>query len=113
MNNSFSDLGIVPPILKALDGMGFESPTEVQRQGIPHALNRQDLIVVSKTGSGKTAVFGIPMLQLIDPRGAGPQGLILTPTRELAIQVDNNLRQMSRNLQHRTTAVYGQHSMNA
>ena len=112
MNNSFIDLGISPPILKALEEMGFEAPTEVQSMAIPHILNQEDLIVMSKTGSGKTAVFGVSMLQKTDPAAAGPQGLILTPTRELAVQIDSDLKQMSKHLEHKTTAVYGQHNMN-
>lgn len=112
MKNSFNDLGISPPILKALEEMGFEAPTEVQSKAIPHILNHEDLIVMSKTGSGKTAVFGVSMLQMIDPKADGPQGLILTPTRELAVQVDNELKKMAKHLDHHTTAVYGQHSMN-
>ncbi len=112
MKNSFSDLGISPPILKALEEMGFENPTEVQSKAIPHILNHEDLIVMSKTGSGKTAVFGVSMLQLIDPKITVPQGLILTPTRELAVQVDIELKKMSKHTRHKSTAVYGQHSMN-
>ncbi len=112
MKNSFNDLGISPPILKALEEMGFETPTEVQSKAIPNILNNEDLLVMSKTGSGKTAVFGVSMLQIIDPNSSGPQGLVLTPTRELAVQVDNELKKMAKHLQHRTTAVYGQHSMN-
>jgi superfamily II DNA/RNA helicase len=112
MNNSFKNLGISPPILQALKDMGFETPTEVQSKAIPHILNQEDLIVMSKTGSGKTAVFGVPMLQMTNPGAPGPQALILTPTRELAVQVDSDLKQMSKHLQHKTTAVYGQHNMN-
>jgi ATP-dependent RNA helicase DeaD len=111
MTNNFKNLGISQPILRALEEMGFELPTEVQQRAIPHILNREDLIVMSKTGSGKTAVFGVPMLQLNDPHAPGPQGLILTPTRELAVQVDSDIKQMAKHLQHRTTAVYGQHNM--
>ena len=111
MNSVFSNLGISPPILKAIEDMGFESPTEVQSQAIPHVLNREDVIVMFKTGSGKTAVYGVPLLQMTDPGAAGPQGLILTPTRELAVQVDNDLRRMARYLPHQTASVYGQHSM--
>ncbi|NTW71613.1 MAG: DEAD/DEAH box helicase [Eubacteriaceae bacterium] len=111
MKNSFNDLGISPPILKAIEEMGFETPTEVQHKAIPHILKKKDLIVISKTGSGKTAVFGVPMLQMIDPSLPGPQGLILTPTRELAVQVDSDLIQMSKHIEHQTTAVYGQHNM--
>ncbi|HYE11683.1 MAG TPA: DEAD/DEAH box helicase [Patescibacteria group bacterium] len=112
MKNNFNDMGISPLVLKAIEEMGFEEPTEVQRKAIPHILNQEDLIVMSKTGSGKTAVFGVSMLQMIDPGMAGPQGLILTPTRELAVQVDSDLKQMSKHLPHKTTAVYGQHNMN-
>ncbi|MDD3363923.1 MAG: DEAD/DEAH box helicase [Syntrophomonas sp.] len=112
MLSSFNDLGISAPILKAIKNMGFEAPTEVQSRAIPHVLNQEDLIVMSKTGSGKTAVFGVPMLQMTDSGAVEPQGLILTPTRELAVQVDSDLKQMSKHLQHKTTAVYGQHNIN-
>jgi len=112
MQNNFSALGISPEILKAIQEMGFVEPTEVQSESIPTILNHEDVIVMSKTGSGKTAVFGIPMLQMTDPTEAGPQGLILTPTRELAVQVDSDLKLMSKYLEHQTAVVYGQHSMN-
>lgn len=112
MKNSFNDLGIVPPILKALEEMGYEEPTEVQRRAIPHILNREDLIVMSKTGSGKTAVYGVSMLQLMDTGVAGPQGLILAPTRELAVQVESDLKLMAKHTSHKITAVYGQHNIN-
>jgi len=112
MKNSFNDLGISPQILKALEEMGYETPTEVQSKAIPRALNHEDLIVMSKTGSGKTAVFGVSMLQLIDPKAKGPQGLILTPTRELAVQINSEIKKISKHTGHKTTAVYGQHSMN-
>ncbi len=113
MDNSFIDLGISPPILKALEDMGFQAPTEVQSRAIPHVLNKEDLIVKSKTGSGKTAVFGVSMLQLTDPLAPGPQGLILTPVRELAVQVDSDIKKMAKHLQHKTIAVYGQHNISA
>jgi superfamily II DNA/RNA helicase len=112
MKSAFSDLGISPPILRAIEEMGFELPTEVQSRAIPHILKQEDLVIRSKTGSGKTAVFGVPMLQLTDPQAPGPQGLILTPTRELAVQVDSDLKQMAKYLEHRTTAVFGQHNIN-
>ena len=72
MLSSFNDLGITSPILKALKDMGFEVPTEVQSRAIPHILNHEDLIVRSKTGSGKTAVFGVSMLQMTDAGKVGP-----------------------------------------
>ena len=112
MKSSFKNLGIAPPILKALEDMGFEEPTEVQSRATPHVLKQEDQIVMSKTGSGKTAVYGVSMLQMTDPEAAGPQGLILTPTRELAVQVDSDLKQMAKHLRHKTTPVYGQHNMN-
>jgi ATP-dependent RNA helicase DeaD len=110
--SNFKDLGLSEPILKALDEMGFEEPTEVQARAIPSILNGEDVIVMSKTGSGKTAVFGVSILQMTDPKNPGPQCLILEPTRELAVQVDNDLKKMAKHTRHRTTAVYGQHNMN-
>jgi ATP-dependent RNA helicase DeaD len=112
MSSKFSDMGLSQPILKALDEMGFEEPTEVQERAIPHILKGNDVIVMSKTGSGKTAVFGVSVLEMINPADKGPQCLILAPTRELAVQVDNDLKKMAKYLEHRTTAVYGQHNMN-
>ena len=110
MITSFDELNVSKDILTALEDMGFVCPTPVQAKVIPHILNRKDLIVVSKTGSGKTAAFGVPMLDLITLGAPGPQGLILSPTRELAVQVDSDLKLMSRHMQLRTTVVYGQHS---
>ena len=112
MSSSFKDLGLSEPILKALEEMDFHEPTEIQLKAIPHALEGKDVIVSSKTGSGKTAVFGVSVLQLTNPSDAGPQCLILVPTRELAVQVDNDLKKMAKYLDHTTTVVYGQHSMN-
>ncbi|HAN21990.1 MAG: DEAD/DEAH box helicase [Clostridiales bacterium GWF2_36_10] len=111
--SKFEELGVSQPILKALEEMGFETPTEVQSRAIPHILNKEDLIVMSKTGSGKTAVFGIPLLQLTDSKTQGPQCLILTPTRELAVQIDNDIKLISKHLSHKTAAVYGQHNINS
>jgi len=113
MNKSFNDLGISAPILKAIEELGFETSTEVQSEAIPFVLNRQDVMVISKTGSGKTIVFGVPMLQMVDPASTKPQGLILTPTRELAVQVDSDIKQLAKHLRHKTTVLYGQHSMKA
>ncbi len=115
MPNNFSSLGVTPSIIKAIEEMDFVMPSDVQEAAIPHVLNGKDLIVMSKTGSGKTGAFGIPMLQIIDAMvvGGGPRGLILTPTRELAVQVDQDLKKMSKYLEIKTTVVYGQHDMNA
>lgn len=113
MENKFSQIGVCDPIVKAIEKMGgFETPTDVQAESIPKILDRKDLIVMSKTGSGKTGAFGIPILQAIEPDGKGPKALILAPTRELAVQVDHDLQQMSKHLAIKTTAVYGQHNIN-
>lgn len=111
-NVTFNELEIIEPILKAIKDIGYESPTEVQKQAIPHILKGKDMIVLSKTGSGKTASFGIPMLQNIDFENNAPQGLVITPTRELAVQVDKDLKELGKYLPHKTTAIYGQHSIN-
>ena len=112
MDNSFCDLGIASPILKALNDMGFDAPTEVQSKVFPYALKQADMIVVSKTGSGKTAAFGVPLLQMMNPDAEGIKALILTPTRELAVQVDKDIRQMAKYLPVKTAVVYGKHSIN-
>ena len=112
MSSSFKELGLSEPILKALEEMEFQQPTEIQSKAIPHVLDGKDVIVTSKTGSGKTAVFGVSVLQLTDPSDQGPQCLILEPTRELAVQVDNDLKKMRKYLAHTSTAVYGQHNIN-
>ncbi|HEX5417750.1 MAG TPA: DEAD/DEAH box helicase, partial [Chloroflexota bacterium] len=88
---SFADLGIVAPILRALDEMGYEEPSPVQEHSIPSMLQGRDVVVQALTGTGKTAAFGIPMIQQIEPRAVEPQAVVLAPTRELAIQVSEAL----------------------
>lgn len=112
MISSFKEMGLSEPLLKALKDMEFEKPTEVQARAIPQVLEGKDVIVKSKTGSGKTAVFGMSVLQLTDPKAPGPQCLILEPTRELAVQVDNDIKKMAKYVSHSSTAVYGQHNIN-
>lgn len=114
MEKSFKSIGVAESIIKAIDAMGFTEPTVVQEKAIPHILAKEDLIVMSKTGSGKTGAFGIPIIQSVDPSNPhGPQALILTPTRELAVQVDSDLKQMAKHSHVKTTAVYGQHNINS
>ena len=90
----FSDLGIAPLILRALDDAGYTEPTPVQAQAIPAAIAGHDLLVSAQTGSGKTAAFLLPSLVKLSERstqsGKGPRVLVLTPTRELAQQVEKN-----------------------
>jgi len=85
--NGFRDLCLIEPILKALNDVGYETPTPIQEKTIPHVLKGRDLIGQAQTGTGKTAAFALPLLSRIDLKQEVPQVLILTPTRELTIQV--------------------------
>src|SRR3954464_4929299 len=89
---SFADLGLSEPMLAALRDVGYESPSPIQVQGIPPLLEGRDVIGQAQTGSGKTAAFGLPMLEYVDPEESAVQGLVLTPTRELCIQVTQAIR---------------------
>ena len=86
MYDTFKELGLVPEIMKAIEDMGFEEPTPIQKASIPAAMEGKDLIGQAQTGTGKTAAFGIPILEKIDMTEKGPQAIVLSPTRELAIQ---------------------------
>ncbi len=103
---NFIDLGVRAEIVRALEGMKITEPTEIQEKVIPALKSGKDLVGVSKTGSGKTAAFGIPLLEQIHA-GQGVQGLILVPTRELAVQVSDELRKFGRYMKCFITAVYG------
>jgi ATP-independent RNA helicase DbpA len=96
--NDFRSLQLADELLQVLTELGFEKPTEIQSQCIPILLAGKDLIGQSKTGSGKTAAFGLPMLQNVDLSLKRPQGLILCPTRELGAQVARDLKKMGRAL---------------
>jgi ATP-dependent RNA helicase DeaD len=89
---TFADLGLAPDILAAIQDVGYEEPSPIQEQAIPPLLAGSDVIGQAQTGSGKTAAFGLPMLQYVDPTEHEVQGLVLTPTRELCIQVTQALR---------------------
>ncbi len=89
---TFADLGLAPELLEALKDVGYERPTPIQEQAIPPLLEGLDVIGQAQTGSGKTAAFGLPMLQYVDPSEVDVQALVLTPTRELCIQVTQALR---------------------
>ena len=91
----FDDLELDAAILRAVKEMGFEEATAIQSQAIPVALAGQDVIGQAQTGTGKTAAFGIPVLQKIDPKVKKPQAIILCPTRELAIQVAEEMRKLA------------------
>lgn len=111
---TFHSLGLNPSLLKAVEQLGFEVPTSVQEKVIPTLLNDQtDLVALAQTGTGKTAAFGLPMLQLIQVDASKIQGLILSPTRELCLQLTNELKQYSSNLKKiNIVAVYGGANIN-
>ncbi|MFC4713361.1 DEAD/DEAH box helicase [Planococcus dechangensis] len=105
--NQFKAYGLSDTIVKALEGLGYQEPTEVQQQVIPAALEKHDLTVKSQTGSGKTAAFGIPLCELVDWEENKPQALVLTPTRELADQVKEDITHIGRFKRIKAAAVYG------
>ena len=91
--NTFLNLGIEKHLLNAINDLGFETPSEIQQKTIPKLLSTEcDLVALAQTGTGKTAAFGFPMLQKIDIKSRTTQGLILSPTRELCIQITNELK---------------------
>ncbi|WP_018754335.1 DEAD/DEAH box helicase [Paenibacillus terrigena] len=96
-------------IVRALNSLGFETPTEVQSEVIPVALQKKDLVVKSQTGSGKTAAYGIPLCELVDWNENKPQALILTPTRELALQVNEDITNIGRFKRIKATPLFGKH----
>lgn len=106
---TFKQFALSEEITSALDKLGYQQPTEVQEKVIPEALLQQDLVVKSQTGSGKTAAFGIPLCEMVDWEENKPQVLILTPTRELADQVKEDITTIGRFKRVRATALYGKH----
>lgn len=110
--NSFNDLGLIEPLRRAVAAEGYTTPTPVQAQAIPHALRGRDILGVAQTGTGKTAAFTLPILQRLNetnlrPDRNGARALILTPTRELAIQIGESIRTYGRHLGQHHTVVYG------
>jgi ATP-dependent RNA helicase DeaD len=104
---AFKDLGLSPDIQQALDELGFEEPTPIQEQAIPELLGGHDVIGQAQTGTGKTAAFGLPLLQYLDPDNDEVQAVVLTPTRELCIQVTQALRTFAEHLDIEIVAVFG------
>ncbi len=103
----FSDLGIAPKLLDNLERLKFLVPTPIQHQCIPQALQGKDIVGIAQTGTGKTMAFGIPMIQRLSQASGPAQGLILLPTRELALQVDEVLQKIGRPLGLRTAVLIG------
>lgn len=108
-NKSFHVFTISEDIVSALNGLEYEFPTEVQDKVIPLALEKIDLIVKAKTGSGKTAAYAIPICELIEWLENKPQALVLTPTRELAVQVKEGFTNIGRFKRIKAAAIYGRH----
>ncbi|PEC83338.1 RNA helicase [Bacillus cereus] len=104
---SFSNYALSKEIRRALTGLGYEHPTEVQGEVIPVALQKKDLVVKSQTGSGKTASFGIPLCEMVEWEENKPQALVLTPTRELAVQVKEDITNIGRFKRVKAAAIYG------
>jgi len=110
---TFKDLKLEPPILKALEKQGYTQPTPIQEQAIPILLKGNDLLGVAQTGTGKTAAFGIPILNHLLKENSPGQGrrkikaLVVTPTRELAIQIGENFTAYSQFTHLRNTVIFG------
>ena len=105
----FEDLSLSKPILRALAKEGYVTPTPIQKAAIPPLLEGRDLLASAQTGTGKTAAFAVPILELLseDPKSTGLRAVVLTPTRELAIQVDESFRVYGHYLNLRTAVVLG------
>src|ERR671921_477459 len=104
---TFADLGLSETLLEALQHLGYENPTPIQEQAIPELLQGHDVIGQAQTGTGKTAAFGLPLLQYVDPSMNEVQALVLTPTRELCIQVTQALRAYGERKGVEVVAVFG------
>jgi ATP-dependent RNA helicase DeaD len=104
---AFKDLGLAPEIQQAIDELGFDEPTPIQEEAIPELLGGHDVIGQAQTGTGKTAAFGLPLLQYLDPADEEVQAIVLTPTRELCIQVTQALRAYAEHLDVEIVAVFG------
>ena len=107
---SFTKLDLIEPILKALTAEGYTTPTPIQQQAIPFVLQQRDLLGCAQTGTGKTAAFAIPIIQLLvqqKSRKSGIKVLILTPTRELAIQIDESFAAYGKFTDVKHTVIFG------
>ncbi len=109
---SFADLELAPAVIKALKEVGYETPTPIQAQSIPLLLEGKDLLGQAQTGTGKTAAFALPLLSCLKPRMKKPQVLIMTPTRELALQVSESIQTYARHLKDfHVLPIYGGQNM--
>ena len=111
--NSFEELGLSPEILGAIKALGFEKPFPIQETVIPLLWSGSDVIGQAHTGTGKTAAFGLPILEIVDEKNLNIQALILVPTRELAVQVAKDINSYAKFTRKHALAIYGGHSINA
>ncbi len=108
----FSELGLSEKTLEAVSKKGFEEPTTIQAMAIPVMLRGDtNMIAQAQTGTGKTAAFALPLLEMIDPKETSVQALVLTPTRELAIQVSEEINSLNSGTKLKTVPVYGGQSI--
>jgi ATP-dependent RNA helicase RhlE len=110
--STFDSLGLIDPLRRAVSGAGYETPTPIQSQAIPHLLTGRDLLGCAQTGTGKTAAFALPILDRLArtpraPDRRGPRVLVLAPTRELALQISESFRDYGRHLPFRAAVVFG------
>jgi len=109
---NFAETGLKQEILDAIIELGFETPTPIQEKTIPHLLSKDtDLVGLAQTGTGKTAAFGLPIVHIADEKNKSTQALVLCPTRELCLQIANDIKAYSKNLKLNVVAVYGGTSM--
>ncbi|HBV99179.1 MAG: DEAD/DEAH box helicase [Peptococcaceae bacterium BICA1-7] len=104
---AFNEIGLSEPVVRALNNMGFEEPTPIQKKAVPPGLEGRDLIGQAQTGTGKTAAFGIPLVELLHADRDQVQGVVLAPTRELAVQVAEELNRIGHFKGIRTLPIYG------
>ena len=112
---SFEELGLAPALLKAVAAEGYDTPTPIQAQAIPHVMAGFDLLGSAQTGTGKTAAFALPVLHKLMAAGPAPRGrfgrrircLVLSPTRELALQISESFKTYGRHSPIRQTVIFG------
>ena len=105
---TFNDLNLSKPLLDAVADAGYNQPTDIQKNAIPLVLNRHDIIGSAQTGTGKTAAFSVPIIQLLDGETTNKiEALVVTPTRELAIQIGENVEQYSKYTSIKSAVIFG------
>lgn len=105
--STFLELGLSGPVLRSLKDIGFEEPTDIQKQTIGIALNGRDVVASAHTGSGKTAAYGLPLVEMLEEHDHAPRALVLVPTRELATQVSEQLKLFGKHNKLRVATLYG------